>query len=177
VSWPSVPLRAPPPTSPSATAVGRGNRRRDTRPELSVRSALHHSGARYRVDYLVQAGAIRVRPDIVFPRRHVAIFIDGCFWHGCSAHGTTPRSNSSYWIEKLKRNVERDQRVTAALQADGWRVARFWEHQPVDVVVARILNLLPLPGPATIRGGKRPEVARTQESKTERVSSVDGHPI
>jgi DNA mismatch endonuclease (patch repair protein) len=107
-----------------------------------VRSGLHRSGARYRVDYLVRAGAIQVRPDIVFPGRRLAVFVDGCFWHACPTHGTQPRSNSTYWAEKLGRNIMRDHRVTAALRSAGWTVARFWEHEDADTVVNQLLELL-----------------------------------
>jgi DNA mismatch endonuclease (patch repair protein) len=101
----------------------------DTRLELRVRSALHRSGLRFRKGLRLRAGDVSVRPDVVFTRVRVAIFLDGCFWHGCPEHGTSPRVNSRYWSEKLARNIARDQRVTEALVADGWTVLRFWEHE------------------------------------------------
>lgn len=132
----------PPPPRASSAAVRasmRGNRRRDTRPELAVRSALHRHGLRYRVDFVVLTAAGRVRPDIVFTRRRLAVFIDGCFWHGCEAHSTTPRTNTIYWTSKLSRNLARDRRNDAALRAEGWQVLRIWEHEQVENAVASVL--------------------------------------
>jgi DNA mismatch endonuclease (patch repair protein) len=114
-----------------------GNRSRDTHPELLVRRALHARGMRFRVD-LRPDSTLRTRADIVFTRRRIAVYIDGCFWHGCPEHGTTPKSNVDYWTPKLARNIERDAESTSALEALGWTVLRFWSHEPVDTVVARI---------------------------------------
>ena len=114
-----------------------GNRSRDTGPELLVRRALHARGLRFRVDLRPEA-ALRTRADVVFTRRRVAVYIDGCFWHGCPLHGTSPKANADYWTPKLARNVERDRESTAALEALGWVVLRFWSHEPVDEVVERI---------------------------------------
>ena len=114
-----------------------GNRSRDTAPELLVRRALHARGLRFRVDLRPEA-ALRTRADVVFTRRRVAVYIDGCFWHACPLHGTSPKANADYWTPKLARNVERDRESTAALKALGWVVLRFWSHEPVDEVVERI---------------------------------------
>ena len=114
-----------------------GNRSRDTQPELLVRRALHARGLRFRVD-LRPEPTLRTRADIVFTRRRIAVYIDGCFWHGCPLHGTSPKANADYWTPKLARNVERDREATVALEALGWIVLRFWSHEPVDEVVARI---------------------------------------
>jgi len=119
-----------------------GNRGRDTRPELLIRRALHARGLRFRVD-LRPEPSLRTRADIVFTKRRIAVYIDGCFWHGCPLHATTPKSNESYWLPKLARNVERDAQSTASLEERGWLVLRFWEHESVDAVVARIAELLP----------------------------------
>src|SRR4051812_19874264 len=98
----------------------RGNRRRDTTPERAVRSALHARGWRYRVDLRIDTReGVRTRPDLVFTRSRLAVFVDGCFWHGCPDHGSRPVSNASYWAAKLKSNRERDERQTRALVADG----------------------------------------------------------
>ena len=114
-----------------------GNRARDTKPELLVRRALHARGYRYRVD-MHPSTEIRSRADIVFTKQRIAIFIDGCFWHGCPIHGTSPKRNADYWLPKLKRNVERDLEVTSALELLGWRVIRFWEHQTAGEVLELI---------------------------------------
>jgi DNA mismatch endonuclease, patch repair protein len=111
----------------------RGNRRADTRPEIAVRSCLHRAGLRFRKDLPLVVGETRVRPDIVFTRARVAVFIDGCFWHCCPDHGNKPKANVEYWTSKLRRNRERDARVNRALAGAGWKVIRIWEHvAPVD---------------------------------------------
>jgi len=111
------------------------NRGRDTQPELKVRRVLHAAGLRYVVDARPSM-TVRSRADIVFTRRRIAIFIDGCFWHMCPLHATRPKANSEYWSSKLARNVARDGTVTQALEAEGWTVLRYWEHEdPVDVAV------------------------------------------
>lgn len=114
------------------------NRRADTKPEIRLRSALHRLGMRFRKDFRVQAGDVKVKPDIVFTRRRIAVFVDGCFWHGCPVHGRTPTVNGWYWNPKLERNRQRDERVTAALEADDWLVLRFWEHESLDDVVLAV---------------------------------------
>lgn len=130
---------------PSDAAVSkrmRANRRRDSRAELAVRSALHHAGLRFFVDRPIRLTGRIVRPDIVFPRATVAVFIDGCFWHACPEHGTEPRRNEHYWSPKLRRNVECDRAVDEALMRSGWHVARFWEHQPVSEVAGNIAGIV-----------------------------------
>jgi DNA mismatch endonuclease (patch repair protein) len=103
---------------------------------------LHASGYRYRTDYRLDVPGARVRPDIVFTRRRLAVFIDGCFWHRCPEHGTSPRVNTSYWAPKLERNIARDQRVDQALRAAGWTVLRIWEHvDPVEAAAQVIATL------------------------------------
>jgi DNA mismatch endonuclease, patch repair protein len=131
-------LPYPSPTSESASATMRGNRGSDTRPELAVRSLLHRRGHRFRKNLRIGIGASAVRPDIVFTRRRVAVFIDGCFWHCCPVHGTRPRSNVAYWDAKLRSNVERDERTTALLSEAGWRVVRVWEHETPENTVSAI---------------------------------------
>ncbi len=112
-----------------------GNRARDTKPELLVRSALHASGLRFRVDYRPSTTS-RSRGDVVFTRLRLVVFVDGCFWHSCPAHATTPSSNVDYWGPKLARNRERDAEATALLQSEGWTVLRFWEHEAPEAVAS-----------------------------------------
>lgn len=128
----------PHPTSAAVTASMKGNRRADTKPEIALRSALHARGLRFRKDFMLRTpDGTRCKADVVFTRARVAVFIDGCFWHGCPEHGTTPQANTHYWGPKLQRNRDRDRRVTAALEADGWAVLRVWEHERVlDAVTA-----------------------------------------
>lgn len=105
---------------------------RDTAPELALRSELHRRGLRFRVDRRPVPG-IRTRADVVFPSAQVAIYVDGCFWHGCPEHGTMPKANSGFWGPKLARNQERDREIDSALSAAGWTVVRIWEHEdPLD---------------------------------------------
>lgn len=128
----------PIPSSASASATMRANRRRDTQPELRLRSALHREGRRFRVDLPMDVSGRRVRPDIVFTRQRVAVFIDGCFWHGCPEHGRSPRANGAYWRAKLRRNKQRDDADNEALERGGWTVVRVWEHEATDEAVAMV---------------------------------------
>ena len=123
----------------------RGNRKRDTRPELALRAVLHRRGLRYRLRYAVVTSGVRVVPDVVFPRHQVAVFVDGCWWHRCPEHANIPRTNAAYWLPKLTRNVERDELVTSSLAGAGWTVIRVWEHEVVrdaSAVTERIAEAL-----------------------------------
>jgi DNA mismatch endonuclease (patch repair protein) len=109
-------------------------RTRDTAPELAVRRLLHALGLRYRVDRTPLRG-LRRRADIVFGPSKVAVFVDGCFWHGCPEHGNPrPLANDWYWPDKIQRNKDRDADTDRILQEHGWYVIRAWEHEaPMDV--------------------------------------------
>jgi DNA mismatch endonuclease (patch repair protein) len=122
-----------------------GNRRADTKPELALRSALHALGYRYRKDFRIDLPQRRVRPDIAFTRRKVAVFIDGCFWHACPEHGSQPKNNEWYWSPKLLRNVERDRAADDALTGAGWTVVRLWEHVPVADAIAAVIEAVGTP--------------------------------
>nr|WP_198955233.1 very short patch repair endonuclease [Kineosporia sp. R_H_3] len=111
--------------------------RKDTGPELAVRRALHAAGERYRVFVKVPT-APRRTIDIAFTRAKVAVFIDGCFWHGCPDHGEVPASNTDWWIAKIHRNRVRDADTRQILEDAGWVVLRFWEHEAPEQVVLRI---------------------------------------
>jgi len=137
----------PEPVDEAATNVGKGNRGRDTKPEVRLRSTLHRRGLRFRKDHLVRAGAVTVRADIAFTRIRLAVFVDGCFWHGCASHRTIPRRNVDYWVPKLRSNVERDQRVNAALSLAGWDVFRVWEHEDLEEAARLIEERLSRPAP------------------------------
>jgi DNA mismatch endonuclease (patch repair protein) len=113
---------------------------KNTKPELRLRKALWAKGLRYRL-HATMIG----RPDVIFPRQRLAIFVDGCFWHGCPIHGTNPVTNSDFWEIKIKGNIERDRRITTQLTIDGWMVIRVWEHEIKecpDKVTDKIINLL-----------------------------------
>lgn len=120
------------PASPGASgrsANMRAIRRRDTSPERNLRSELHRRGFRFRVDYPVPVeGSRPPRPDIAFIRQQLAVFVDGCFWHGCPLHSVIPRKNVTYWAAKIARNKERDREHEIRLSEAGWDVIRVWEH-------------------------------------------------
>ena len=101
-------------------------KRSNTKPELVLRAILKGSGLIY------QPKGVYGNPDFADRKRKVAIFVDGCFWHGCPIHYKKPKSNVKYWASKIKRNMKRDTMVNAKLEADGWRVIRIWEHQ-IDI--------------------------------------------
>lgn len=125
-----APLPSGEPESPTRKSF-RSNRGRDTKPELRLRSAVHALGLRFRVDFAPLPG-LRRRADLVFTRAKVAVFLDGCFWHGCELHYTAPRANAEFWAEKRRRNMERDLETNALLEKAGWMVLRFWEHDEIE---------------------------------------------
>ncbi len=128
------------------------NRRANTKPERLLRSALHARGLRYRKDRRFDIDGQRVRPDVVFAGTRVAVFVDGCFWHRCPEHGTSPKANADFWQSKLDRNVARDRANDAALKAAGWTVVRVWEHEEPDRAAERIAELVrEASGPAAHR--------------------------
>ncbi|HVA73049.1 MAG TPA: very short patch repair endonuclease [Acidimicrobiales bacterium] len=128
-------VREPPRTVTWASDPGVRQRmqlqaRRDTAPELALRRELHRRGLRYRLHLPVVPGTRRRLVDVVFVGPKVAVFVDGCFWHGCREHGRTlPKANSWYWPAKIERNVRRDLDTSERLGAAGWAVLRIWEHE------------------------------------------------
>lgn len=129
----------PGPSSAEVSARMSRLRRRDTAPEIAVRRLLHALGLRYRVAHAVP-GLRRRTIDVAFTRQRVAVFIDGCFWHGCPQHGTQPRANSEWWRTKIARNKARDADTTEVLNAAGWVVLRFWEHDEPAAVAEEVLK-------------------------------------
>ncbi|WP_405440363.1 very short patch repair endonuclease [Streptomyces avidinii] len=125
------------PSSPGVSARMSRQASRDTTQELAVRRLLHASGLRYRVNFPVP-GIRRRTIDIAFTRAKIAVFLDGCFWHGCPAHATQPKANAEWWRAKLDKNMSRDRETTAHLEATGWTVLRFWEHQTPEEVARSI---------------------------------------
>ena len=125
-------LRAPPPSSPAVTAVMRGNKARNTRPELLVRRLLTRQGFRYRL----HGAALPGKPDITFPGKRCVIFVHGCYWHHHTAtrcpYASMPTKNVDYWAAKFDRNRLRHQRAANRLQRDGWRVMVVWECSLLD---------------------------------------------
>jgi DNA mismatch endonuclease (patch repair protein) len=108
--------------------------RKDSKPELLLRRELHRRGLRYCLHANLPG-----RPDIVFTRARLAVFVDGCFWHRCPQHGVLPKSNGDWWAAKLERNVQRDGEQGDALLAQGWVVVRVWEHEEVGAAADRIV--------------------------------------
>lgn len=127
--------------SPAVRASMRGNRGRDTRPEILLRKLLHSRGFRYRVSTKPLAG-VRRTADLVFSGPRVAVFVDGCFWHGCPEHYRPAATNSDFWREKIERNRERDLETNRLLQEAGWRVVRAWEHEDPEDVASRVGDLV-----------------------------------
>ena len=124
-------------SSPATRKSMQGNRSRDTKPEMAVRSAVHRRGIRFRVSARPQPELARTA-DLVLRKTRIAVFVDGCFWHGCPDHHTQPATNSRYWADKIARNVERDSETTAYLQQTGWTVLRFWEHEDPEAVADQV---------------------------------------
>jgi len=129
-------------STPATRASMLANRSIDTKPEKALRSALHTAGFRFRKNWRLDLGDVKPRPDVVFTRAKVAVYVDGCYWHACPEHGTTPARNADYWTPKLARNVERDREHDAALDEAGWTVVRVWEHVPVPEAVEMVVKAL-----------------------------------
>lgn len=138
------------------------NRGRDTQPELAIRRAVHALGLRYRVDRAPLPG-VRRRADLVFSRAKVAVFVDGCFWHGCPEHHTISKTNAEFWAEKVKRNRERDAETDRLLRGAGWTVVRTWEHEPVEEVAERVR--------AAVRGGQTGRSTPSRKPRSPRLES------
>jgi DNA mismatch endonuclease, patch repair protein len=115
-------------------------RRRDTKPEIALRSELWRRGLRYRVDHKVVGNRRRV--DIAFTRARVAVFVDGCFWHMCPNHSSLPKTNREWWLAKLEANVARDESTNAELERAGWTVVRVWEHEDTALAADRVEELV-----------------------------------
>jgi DNA mismatch endonuclease (patch repair protein) len=130
---------ARPPRAVSARMAAVRNKNTDI--ELALRGELHRRGLRYRANFLIPDLG-RIRPDVVFTRRRIAVFVDGCFWHSCPEHGTRPKTNRDWWAQKLGNNSSRDKANDAALDAQGWTVIRVWQHEPPVDAADRIEELV-----------------------------------
>lgn len=116
-------------------------RQHDTKPELLIRSELHRRGKRFRVNR-PPIPEMRRRADILFPRQRVAVFVDGCFWHGCPQHGTWPKANAAWWKKKIETNIARDRDTDQLLATKGWIAVRIWEHDDIRESAERIISVL-----------------------------------
>lgn len=114
-------------------------RRRDTPAELALRRELHRRGFRYRVDFR-PVQELRRRADIVFQHEKVAVFCDGCYWHGCPQHGTWPKANGAWWRDKIAANQQRDIDTNSSLESKGWLVIRVWEHEQASDAADRVVT-------------------------------------
>ncbi|MFF3178875.1 very short patch repair endonuclease [Rhodococcus pyridinivorans] len=128
-------------SSPQVRASMRGNRYRDTKPELKLRSMLHRRGLRYRVDARPIADLPR-RADVVFPSCRVAVFVDGCYWHGCPDHYRPATKNRDFWQNKIDMNRARDSDTNRILNAAGWTVLRVWEHEDLTEAARAIETIV-----------------------------------
>ena len=128
-------------SSPEARARMQSNKSRDTKPELALRSAVHALGLRYRVSAKPLAG-LRRTADLVFPRAKVAVFLDGCFWHGCPEHHTVASANATFWAEKVEGNRTRDRDTDTRLADAGWISMRIWEHENAAEAAQRVEKLV-----------------------------------
>ena len=124
-------------SSPEVRAAMRGNRGRDTTPELRLRALLHARGLRYRVSARPVMD-LRRTADIVFPGARVAVFVDGCYWHGCPEHHRPATKNSEFWQTKIADNQRRDAETNRVLAEHGWTVVRCWEHDDPVLVADRV---------------------------------------
>jgi len=149
-------------------------RGKNTVPERRLRSALWKIGLRYRSHAKTPVG----KPDIVFPRKRIAVFIDGCFWHGCPLHYVRPRTHTDHWEGKLRENVERDRQQTLALETLGWSVIRIWEHEvyeALEEVLSSIRRALgegrmdPIPDWRVVRVEEIEETARMERRHLEQL--------
>ena len=134
-----------PPSYTSTTAARRrtmqANRATNTKPEERLRSALFSESLRFNKNYRLKLTKRSINIDIAFPGIKLAVFVDGCFWHGCPTHGHLPKSNQDYWMPKLERNKARDEHIDKQLEDLGWTVVRVWEHEDQATAVARILPI------------------------------------
>ena len=125
-------------------------RSRDNALERQLRKALYKQGIRFRIHYSGISGTRRTI-DIALIGRRVALFLDGCFWHGCPLHGTWPKRNSAFWHAKITRNISRDRDTDRRLTGEGWRVLRIWEHQTLEEAITAVGTMLDA-GSARISG-------------------------
>jgi DNA mismatch endonuclease (patch repair protein) len=128
-------------TSPATRKSMQANRSRDTKPELALRRQLHALGLRYRV-CVRPIPAVRSTADIVFRPARVAVEVQGCFWHGCPEHYRAPAGNSSYWSEKVQRNMRRDADNEQRLRDAGWLLVSVWEHEDPHMAAARVAGIV-----------------------------------
>ena len=129
------------PSSPEARRRMQSVRQKNTSAESALRRELHARGLRYRIHVPILTKPRRVA-DVAFSGLRVAVFVDGCFWHGCPLHATWPKQNADFWRAKIEANVARDADTDERLRAEGWKVIRVWAHEPAKVAAGRIAMIL-----------------------------------
>ncbi|MFF2379327.1 very short patch repair endonuclease [Streptomyces sp. NPDC058108] len=127
-------------SSPATRASMQSNRPRDTKPEKALRSAAHALGLRFNVSTR-PLPKVRRTADLVFTRVHLAVFLDGCYWHGCPEHHTLSATNTAYWTDKLETNRRRDRQTDQWLREAGWEVLRVWEHEDPAIAALRVREM------------------------------------
>ncbi len=130
-------IKTPKSRSTAVRNVMKANKSSDTGPELKLRSLVHKAGLRYAINVRPES-RINRRADIVFRSAKVAVFVHGCFWHGCPKHYVLPKTNKSFWSQKVMRNTERDNETKRLLRQRGWKVFVLWEHQDFQEPATRI---------------------------------------
>jgi DNA mismatch endonuclease (patch repair protein) len=120
-------------------------KQKGTGAEIALRREMYGLGLRYRIEYVVLKKPRRVA-DIAFPGRKIAIFVDGCFWHGCPEHATWPKQNAGFWRQKIETNRQRDEDTNDRLRSQGWTVLRFWTHEPPIACAKRVAHIVSATG-------------------------------
>ncbi|MEE6179211.1 very short patch repair endonuclease [Mycobacterium sp. 050134] len=128
-------------SSPGVRLCMQANKNRDTKPEVALRSAVHALGLRYKVSSRPLKG-LRRTADMVFPRARVAVFLDGCFWHGCPDHHTVAVTNAKFWADKIAENKARDRDTDERLAEAGWVSLRVWEHEDLREAAMRVREVV-----------------------------------
>ncbi len=141
-----MPRGLPPPSSEQARRRMQTTGRRDTAPELALRASLTAMGASFEVDQ-APVDSLARRADIVFRKARLAVYVDGCFWHGCPEHATWPKANADFWRAKIEANRVRDLDTDRRLREAGWRVFRFWEHEAASDAASTIAAALDINAP------------------------------
>lgn len=134
-------VKKPTPSSKAALNRMKAAKPRDTAPEKALRSELYKRSLSYRID-VRPVKELNRRADIVFRSTKVAVFVDGCFWHGCPKHGTQAKANAEFWKNKIKRNQERDEETNKLLKKAGWTVVRVWEHEDPEKAGKKIHGIV-----------------------------------
>ncbi|MET7294528.1 very short patch repair endonuclease [Streptomyces griseoloalbus] len=149
-------------SSTAVRAAMTANKSRDTKPERQLRSLLYRQGLRYRVDAR-PIRDLRRTADLVFPKARVAVFVDGCYWHGCPEHYRPAVKRSRWWQEKIEGNRARDTDTNSRLREQGWTVVRVWEHEAPHLAAAKVISALErcsaTPGSPSLAGSPQPSVA------------------